>query len=58
MIRIVIKKLIWDAHNREHIDKHNVSQQEVEVVIQNLVAYKKTRRGRFLAIGRNETRLI
>ena len=30
MTRIIVKELIWDSINREHIKKHNVTVTEVE----------------------------
>lgn len=30
MTRIIIKQLVWDRYNLEHIKKHNVSQEEAE----------------------------
>ena len=36
MTRIVIKKLIWDEWNREHIKKHNVAVDEAEEAVANL----------------------
>lgn len=58
MTRIVIKKLIWDEWNREHIKKHNVSVDEAEEAVNNLIAHKKGKKGRFIAIGRSGTRII
>jgi len=58
MTRIVIKKLIWDEWNREHIKKHNVAVDEAEEVVANLIAHKRGKKGRFIAIGRSGSRII
>jgi len=58
MTRIVIKQLIWDKWNREHIKKHNVMEEEGEEVAKNLIAHKIGQKGRFIAIGRSGTRLL
>ncbi len=58
MTRIRINLLIWDSYNTEHITKHSVSVDEVEGAIKNLIAHKKGKKGRYIAIGRFESRLI
>lgn len=58
MTRIVIKKLVWDAYNIEHIKKHNVTVDEAEEAVKNFVSHKKGERGRYIAIGRSGSRLI
>ena len=58
MTRIVIKKLIWDDWNREHIRKHKVSKEEIEIAGSNLIYHKRTYRERYLVIGRSRERLI
>lgn len=58
MTRIVVKKLIWDDWNLEHIKKHNVSQQEVLEVTQNILTHEKARQDRYLIIGRTGTRIL
>lgn len=58
MTRIVIKKLIWDEWNREHIKKHNVTVGEAEEAVANLVAHRRGKKGRFIAIGRSGSRII
>lgn len=58
MTRIVIKKLVWDDWNREHIEKHSVTVDEVEITLKNLVAHKKGYKGRYIIIGRCKNRLI
>ncbi|MBI2086056.1 hypothetical protein HYT74_01820 [Candidatus Daviesbacteria bacterium] len=58
MTRIVIRKLIWDDWNVEHIKKHNVIQSEVEEVAKNIVTHRKSKLGRYLIIGRSGSRII
>ncbi len=58
MTRIVIKELIWDEFNTEHIKKHNVSKKEVEQIAKNIIAHKKAKLGRYLIFGRTESRII
>ena len=58
MTRIVIKELVWDAYNIEHIKKHNVTVQEVEIVAQNLIAHEKAKEGRYSVFGRVGSRLL
>ncbi len=58
MTRIIIKKLIWDKFNVEHIKKHNVVKEEGEEVAKSLIAHKIGKKGRFIAIGRSGTRLL
>lgn len=58
MTRIVIKELVWDAYNIEHIKKHNITVDEVEKVGKNFISHKKGKKGRYLAIGKAGSRLI
>lgn len=58
MVRITVKKLLWDSSNIEHIKKHNVSREEVEQVGKNVRAVKEAERGRYFLIGRSGTRII
>ncbi|MBI2330247.1 hypothetical protein HYU94_02570 [Candidatus Daviesbacteria bacterium] len=58
MTKIVIKKLIWDEYNIEHIKKHEVAQAEVEEVAKNIVGHKQSKLGRYLIIGRTGPRII
>lgn len=58
MTRIKIKSLVWDAWNLEHIQKHKISAEEVEVAGKNLIYHRKTYGGRYLAIGRSKKKLI
>lgn len=58
MTRIVIRKIIWDSFNRVHIKKHNVTVEEVQFVVKNLIAHKQSYKGRYIAIGRSTNRII
>lgn len=58
MTRIIIKKLIWDEWNRQHIKKHKVTEEEVSEVGKQLIYHKKSYKNRFLAIGRSGLRLL
>lgn len=58
MTRIVIKKLVWDAYNLEHIKKHNIAVDEAEEAVKNFISHKKGKKGRYLAIGKSGSRLI
>lgn len=58
MTRIIVKKLIWDEWNIEHIKKHNVVKGEAEDVSKNMLAHKIGKKGRYIAIGRSGSRLL
>lgn len=58
MTRIVVKKLVWDSYNVEHIKKHGVTVGEVEEVAKNIITHKKAKLGRYLIIGRVGGRII
>ncbi len=58
MTKIIVKYLIFDKYNLEHIKRHNVTREEVEKVIQNLVYHRKAHTDRYLAIGRIGSRII
>ncbi len=58
MTKIVIKKLVWDEHNVEHIKKHKVTVSEVEDLARNIAAHKKAKKGRYLIIGRVGARIL
>jgi len=58
MTRIVVQELEWNAHNRQHIRKHGVTELEVEIAGYKQIYHKRTYKGRYLLIGRSEKRLI
>ncbi len=58
MTRIVVKHLVFDVYNLEHIKKHDVTTNEVEKAGQTIIYHKKTYEGRYLAVGRSGKRLL
>ncbi len=58
MTRIVVKQLIWDDANKEHIKKHDVSLEQVEEVGKNQLAHEKGHSGRYIIIGRSGARIL
>ena len=58
MTRIIIKKLIWDEYNIEHIKKHNVTIKEVEQISKGFLAHKKAKEGRYSIFGRSSARIL
>lgn len=49
---ILVKGLIWDDWNKEHIAKHGVTVQEVEEVCQNKPHVVESYRKRILIVGK------
>ena len=47
-----IKSLIWDQQNRNHIQKHNVSEVEVEEVCTGIFKQQPTYNERYLIFGK------
>ncbi len=58
MTRIVVRYLIFDEHNLEHIKKHKVTREEIEQVGKNFLYHRRTHTGRYLAVSRVGTRII
>lgn len=58
MTRIVIKLLVFDKYNLEHIQKHKVTEIEIIEAGKNLIYHRRTYKNRYLVIGRSGTRLI
>lgn len=58
MTRIRVKTIFWDNYNIEHIKKHGVTREEVEVAAKKISWHKKTRNKRYLAVGRSGARII
>lgn len=58
MTKIVVKQLLWDDVNREHIKKHNVSINQVEQVGKSQLAHKRGHSGRYIIVGRSGTRIL
>lgn len=58
MTRIIIRELVFDECNKQHIAKHKVSKTEIVQTGKNLIYHRKTYKERYLATGRSGTRLI
>lgn len=58
MTKIIIKFLIWDDYNIEHIKKHNVTQNEVEELTKNIIVHKRAKMGRYIIFGRAGSRIL
>lgn len=58
MTRIKIKTLVWDNYNIEHIKKHNLNVDEVEVAARNVLWHKKSKKERYVAGGRSGSRIL
>ena len=58
MTKIVVRALVFDKVNREHIKKHKVAQEEIEEVGKNFLYHRKTHTGRYLAVGRVGLRIL
>lgn len=58
MTRIIVKRLVWDERNTEHIKKHNVSVLEVEETVRNAITHQKAKQGRYLIMGRVGSRIL
>lgn len=58
MTKIVVRELIWDSYNTEHIKKHNVDQEEIVVSVRNASYHRRTHNGRYLTVGRAGIRII
>lgn len=58
MTRIVIRELVWDKWNVEHVKKHSVGEEEIVESVRNTVYHRKAHSGRYLNVGRTGTRII
>ncbi len=58
MTKIRVKTIIWDDWNREHIKKHNLTQQDVEIAAKNISWHKHSHKKRYLATGRSGSRIV
>ena len=57
MTRIIVKELVWDDWNLEHIKKHGISSEEVEQA-RKIIYHRRAYGGKYLATGRSGKRLI
>lgn len=51
MSMVLIKELVWDDFNFNHIVRHEVTKAEVEEACLNIMASFKSRYGRLLVMG-------
>lgn len=58
MTRIIVKELVFDEYNRQHIKKHSVTETEIIEAGKNLIYHRQSYEGKYLAIGRSGTRII
>ncbi len=58
MTRITVKTVVWDQWNKEHIKKHGVLIREVEEAGKNIIYHRKSKKNRFLAVGRSGNRMV
>ena len=58
MTNIIVRELIFDAMNIEHIKKHKVSAEEVVWAGKGAIYHERVRHGRYLVVGRVEKRII
>lgn len=58
MTRVIVRSLIFDKYNLEHIKKHDVSKEEIEQAGKNFIYHRRTHTGRYLAVGRVGSRII
>jgi uncharacterized DUF497 family protein len=58
MVKIQVKQLIWDDWNTNHIQKHQVTIEEVELAIGTQTKTLRTYQKRFLILGRSGKKLL
>jgi len=58
MTKIVVRMLVWNEINSEHIKKHAVTQSEVAVAVTHLGYHKQTYDKRYLLVGRSGKRIL
>ena len=51
---MIIKKLIWDEWNIEHIARHSVEPEEVEEVCKSKNLFTKARSGLYRMVGQSD----
>ena len=51
---MIIKKLVWDTWNIDHIARHNVEPEEVEEVCQSRNLFERGRDGTYQITGQTE----
>lgn len=58
MTRIIVRQVVLDRYNLEHISKHNISEAEVIEAGKNIVYHKRSYNKCYLTISRSGTRII
>lgn len=58
MTRIVVRTLVWNEANAEHVKKHSVKKEEVAVSVQNFSYHKKGYSNRYIVVGRSDKRIL
>lgn len=58
MAKIVVRVLVFDRVNREHIKKHKVTEKEIDAVGKKFLYHRKAHSGRYLAVGRVGPRVL
>lgn len=58
MTRIIIKVLLFDQYNLEHISRHQVTQAEASEAALSLVYHKRSYNKRYIVIGRSKLKII
>lgn len=58
MTRIIVRRLAWNEVNIDHIKKHEVRPQEVEIGVQRLSYHKKSYKNRYILVGRSGKRIL
>lgn len=58
MTRVIVRELVFDIVNIKHIKKHSVTAEEAILAGENIIYHRKSKKGRYLVIGRVEERLI
>lgn len=58
MTRIIVRELVWNEINIEHIKKHAVTKEEVAVSVKNVSYHKKGYSNRYVLVGRTGKRIL
>lgn len=58
MTKVVVKELVFDDYNLEHIQKHGVTRAECEKVSQDFLYHRRTHTERYIVVGRFGTRIL
>ena len=58
MVKIRVKKIVWDDWNIKHIEKHKVNSQEIRQVLKSKTKTLKTYQKRFLVLGQTKKKRL